>query len=123
MTPFDVTVSSASSQHKLININSFVFCLELFLTIPASVRRSLGLLLNVMGSSLILKSLSTSGIVPGLSGASFDAQDSVLRTVEDPGKNFFLPFILTIVVVIVTVQEALEPHLSSYFLRLLIGFL
>ena len=100
-----------------------MFCLELFLTIPASVRRSLGLLLNVMGLSLILKSLSTSGIVPGLSGASFDAQDSVLRTVEDPGKNFFLPFILTIVVVIVTVQEALEPHLSSYFLRLLIGFL
>ena len=61
-------------------------------------------------------------VVPGLSGASFDAWDSVLRTVEDPGKVFFLPFILTIVVVIVTVQEALEPHLSSYFLRLLIGF-
>ena len=41
-------------------------------------------------------------VVPGLSGASFDAWDSVLRTVEDPGKVFFLPFILTIVVVIVS---------------------
>ena len=55
-----------------------------------------------MGSSPRLESLSTSGIVPGLSGASSDAQDSVLRTAEDPGKGFFLPFILTIVMVIVS---------------------
>jgi hypothetical protein len=55
-----------------------------------------------MGSSLILESLSTSGIVPGLSGASFYACDSVLRTVVDAGKGFSLPFILTIVMVIVS---------------------
>ena len=60
------------------------------------------LLFNTVGSSPILESLSTSGIVPGLSRASFYAQDSVLRTVEDPGKGFFLPFILTIVAVIVS---------------------
>ena len=55
-----------------------------------------------MGSSLILESLSTSGMVPGLSGASSDSQDSALRAVEDLGKGFFVPFILTIVVVIVS---------------------
>ena len=85
-----------------VNTNSFVFCSELFLMIPASVRRSLGLLLSVMGLSLILESLSTSGMVPGLSGASSDSQDSALRAVEDLGKGFFVPFILTIVVVIVS---------------------
>ena len=67
-----------------------------------TVRQSLGLFLNGMGSSLILESLSTSGIVPGLSGASFDAWDLVLRTVKDAGKGFFPPFILTIVAVIVS---------------------
>ena len=70
--------------------------------IPASIRRSLGLLLSAMGSFPILDSLSTSGMVPGLSGASFDAWDSALRAAEDPGKGFFLPFILTIVVVTVS---------------------
>ena len=40
-------------------------------------------------------------MVPGLSGASSDARDSALRAVEDFGKGFFLPFILTIVVVTV----------------------
>jgi hypothetical protein len=42
-----------------------------------------------MGSSLILKSLSTSEMVPGLLGASSDVWDSALRAVEDPGKGFF----------------------------------
>ena len=70
--------------------------------IPASVRQNLGLLLSAMGSSLILESLSTSGMVPGLSGASSDARESALQAAEDPGKGFFLPFILTIVVVIVS---------------------
>ena len=60
--------------------------------ILASLRQSLGLLLSAMGSSLILETLSTSGIVLGLSGASSDAQDSVLRTAEDPGKGFFSSF-------------------------------
>ena len=55
-----------------------------------------------MGSSPIPESLSTSGMVPGLSGASSDAQHSALRVVEDPGKGFFLPFILIIVVVTVS---------------------
>ena len=55
-----------------------------------------------MGSSLILESLSISGMVPGLLGASSDAWDSALRAAEDPGKGFFLPVILTIVVVIVS---------------------
>ena len=63
--------------------------------ILAAVRQSLGLPLNEIRSSLILGRLSTAGIVPGLSGASFDAQDSVLRTVEDPGKGIFLLFVLT----------------------------
>ena len=55
-----------------------------------------------MGSSPILESLSTSGMVPGLLGASSDARDSALRAAEDPGKGFFLSFSLTIVVVIVS---------------------
>ena len=55
-----------------------------------------------MGSSPILESLSTSGMVPGLLGASSDAQESALRAAEDPGKGFFLPFILTIVMVTVS---------------------
>ena len=63
--------------------------------ILAAVRQSLKLPLNEIRSSLILGRLSTTGIVPGLSGASFDAQDSVLRTVEDPGKGIFLLFVLT----------------------------
>ena len=54
-----------------------------------------------MGSSPILESLSTSGMVPGLLGASYDAQESALWAAEGPGKGFFLPFILTIVMVIV----------------------
>ena len=62
-------------------------CVSHTVTILAFVRQSLGLLLNAIGSSLILESLSTSGIIPGLSGASSDAQDSVLRTV-----SFFLSF-------------------------------
>ena len=70
--------------------------------IPASIRQSLGLLLSAMGSFLILESLSTSGMVPGLSGASSDAWESALRAAEDPGKGFFLSFILTIVVVTVS---------------------
>ena len=85
-----------------VNMKLFVFCLELFLTILASVRQSLGLLLSAIGSSLILESLSTSGMVPGLLGAFSDAQDSALRTVEDTEKCFFLPFILTIVMVVVS---------------------
>ena len=85
-----------------VNTNSFMFCSESFLTIPASIRQSLGLLLSAMGSSLILEGLSTSGMVPGLSGASSDAWESALRAAEDPGKGFILPFILTIVVVIVS---------------------
>ena len=72
-----------------VNTNSFVFCSESFLTIPTSIRRSLELLLSAMGSSPILESLSTSGMVPGLSGASSDARDSALRAAEDPGKGFF----------------------------------
>ena len=79
-----------------VNTNSFVFCSKSFLMIPASVR----LLLSAMGLSLILESLSTLRMVPGLSGAS--SWDSALRAVEDPGKGFFLPFILTIVMVIVS---------------------
>ena len=55
-----------------------------------------------MESSLILESLSTSGMVFELLGASSDAQDLALRAAEDPGKGFCLPFILTIVVVIVS---------------------
>ena len=85
-----------------VNTNLFVFCLESFLTITASIRQSLGLLLSAMGSSPILESLSTSGMVPGLSGASSDARESALWAAEDPGKGFFLPFILTIVMVIVS---------------------
>ena len=85
-----------------VNTNSFVSCSESFLTIPASIRQSLGLLLSAMGPSLILESLSTSGMVTGLLGASSDARDSALRAAEDPGKGFFLPFILTIVVVTVS---------------------
>ena len=72
-----------------VNMNSFMFCSESFLTILASIRQSLGLLLSAMGSSPILESLSTSGMVPGLLGASSDAQDSALRAAEDPGKGFF----------------------------------
>ena len=39
-------------------------------------------------------------MVPGLLGAAYDAWNSALRAAEDPGKGLFLPFILTIVVVI-----------------------
>ena len=55
-----------------------------------------------MGSSPILESLTTSGMIPGLSGASSDAHELALRAAEDPGKGFFLSFILTIVMVIVS---------------------
>ena len=49
-----------------VNTNLFMFCLESFLMILASVRRSLGLLLSAMGLSPILESLATSGMAPGL---------------------------------------------------------
>jgi hypothetical protein len=77
-------------------MTKFMFCSELILVILTSIGQGLGLLLSTIGSSLLLESLSTTGIVPGLSGASSDAQESVLRTVEDPGMGFFLPFVLTI---------------------------
>ena len=57
--------------------------------IPAFIRQSLGLLLSAMGSSPILESLTTSGMVPGLLGASSDARDSALKAAEDPRKGFF----------------------------------
>ena len=75
---------------------------------------SLGLLLNAMGSSLILESLSISGMAPGLSRASSDARDSALRAAEDPGKGFFLPVILTIVVVIVSSRGSSKKCKNMY---------
>ena len=98
-----------------------MFCSELFLMIPSSIRQSLGLLLSAMGSSRILESLSTSEIVPGLLGASSDAQDSVLRTAEDLGKGFFLPFILTIVMVIVSSRGGSKSvRIGTYRIKLMI---
>ena len=73
----------------------------------------LGLLLSALGSSPILESLSTSIIVPGLSGALFDAWDLALRTVEDAGKGFFLPFILTIVMVIVSSRGLVQKSVRN----------
>ena len=93
MMSFDIIKLACTVPVLPVNTNLFVFCLESFLTIPASIRQSLGLLLSAMGSSLILESLSTSGMVPGLLGASSDAQDSALRAAEDPGKGFFFSFI------------------------------
>ena len=73
-----------------------------------------------MGSFPILESLSTSGMVPGLSRASSDAQDSALRAVEDPGKGFFLPFILTIVVVIVSSRGGSKKcKMCTYIIELM----
>ena len=71
------------------NMNLFMFLFRIIPNDSGLCKAKPGLLLSAMGSSLILESLSTSGMVPGLSGASSDAQDSALRAAEDPGKVFF----------------------------------